>query len=54
MRFEKPLKNLRACCPKHAERWVRQKPVQLDLFEKFDWSNHERKLLYVSQKENVS
>ncbi len=45
--------SLRTCCPKHAERWVRQKPVQLDFFSDVDWFYHEREFLYVSEKEDV-
>jgi hypothetical protein len=41
---------LRTCCPKHAERWVRQKPVQLDLFGYGDYFYHEGRMLYVVQE----
>lgn len=52
MRGVKPRK-LRTVCPCQSGCRVRQKPVQMDLFEG-NWFYHERKLLYVSQTEDVS
>lgn len=45
---------IRTVCPSLAERRVRQKPVQLDMFEG-NWFYHEKRLLYVvSSQENDS